>query len=58
VVGGDRLYEREIAGGFVGVAALALILKGHVSEAMYLLLPTLGFFIGEKNGERKAANQA
>jgi hypothetical protein len=47
-------HQREIAGVGVFACALLLIWKGYVQEAMYLILPTVGFFIGEKNGERKA----
>lgn len=38
---------REIlAMGFVGVAAICLIMKGYISEAMYLLVGLLGYATG------------
>lgn len=50
-------YERPIAGVFVGLASLLLIYQGRVNEALYLLLPTLAFFLGESNGKRVAAKK-
>ena len=41
-----------VAGIFVGGGALMLIYKGYVTEAMYLLVGMLGFFVGEANGLR------
>ena len=48
-------YQREIAGVFVGCGALLLIWVGEISAGVGLLGAMVGFFIGEKNGERKAA---
>jgi hypothetical protein len=47
-------YQREIAGVFVGIASLLLIWQGEVAIAAGLLGSMVGFFVGEKNGERKA----
>lgn len=47
-------YSREIAGIFVGASALLLIWQQQYSLAASLLGAMLGFFIGERNGERKA----
>jgi len=48
-------YSRSIAGVFVGAGALLLIYKGHVTEGCLLLGTMLGFFVGEKNGQRTSA---
>jgi len=45
---------REIAGIFVGFGALLFIYKGEYAIASALLGTMVGFFVGEKNGERKA----
>jgi hypothetical protein len=45
-------YQREIAGVFVGIGAIVLIWKGEVTLAGALLSGMMGFFIGEKNGQR------
>jgi hypothetical protein len=50
-------HQREIAGVGVFIIAGILVWKGHIQEAMYLVLPTVGFFIGEKNGETQAARK-
>lgn len=42
-----------IAGVFVGSGALILLWKGEYVAAAGLLGTMLGFFVGEKNGERK-----
>ena len=49
--------ERLIAGFFVGAGALMLLWQGQTHEAMYLLVALLSFFVGEKNGVRKAQAQ-
>jgi len=48
------VYERLVAGCFVGVGALMFIWKGEYTIGAGLLGTMLGFFVGEKNGERKA----
>ena len=48
-------YERTIAGIFVGVGAIALIVKGEISGGVAILAGMMGFFIGEKNGAKKVA---
>lgn len=48
-------HERVIAGIFVGTGALMLIWKGEYVAAVALLGTMVGFFVGEKNGERKAS---
>jgi len=53
------MYEREIAGVSVGACAFALILSKEYGYAMTLLVGMLAFFMGEKNGARKAtANES
>lgn len=49
------MHERVIAGIFVGTGALMLIWKGEYVAAASLLGTMVGFFIGEKNGQRKTA---
>jgi len=51
------LYEREIAGVAVGGCAALLIFNKEYAYAMALLVGMLSFFMGEKNGQRKAANE-
>jgi len=46
---------REIAGIFVGFGALLFIYKGEYAIASALLGTMVGFFVGEKNGQRQAA---
>lgn len=47
-------HQREIAGiGIFGCAAL-LIWRGEYDKALYIILPTVAFFIGERNGQKKA----
>lgn len=46
---------RLMAGAFVGAGALIFIFKGEYAVAAGLLGSMLGFFIGEKNGARKAS---
>ncbi len=46
-------HQREIAGiGIFGCAAL-LIWRGEYDKALYIILPTVAFFIGERNGVNK-----
>ena len=47
-------HEREIAGICVGASAILLVWQQQYQLAAALLGTMLGFFIGEKNGERKA----
>lgn len=47
------MYERIIAGVFCGAGALILIWKGHITEGALILGTMLGFFVGEKNGQRQ-----
>jgi len=54
MLGGEVLYEREIAGIAVGGCAALLIFNKEYSYAMALLVGMLSFFMGEKNGQRKA----
>lgn len=49
------MHERAIAGIFVGTGALMLIWKGEYVAAVALLGTMVGFFVGEKNGQRTAA---
>lgn len=46
-------YEREIAGIFVGIGSLVLIWQEQYTAAVGLLATMVGFFVGEKNGQRK-----
>lgn len=50
-------YQREIAGIFAGAGALLLIYQGHVTEGALLLSSMIAFFVGEKNGEKKARTE-
>ena len=43
---------RVIAGIFVGSGSLILIWKGDITAGVALLGTMLGFFVGEKNGEK------
>jgi len=45
-------YHKAIAGAFAGAAALLLIYRGYITEGMYIILPMMGFFVGEANGKR------
>ena len=45
-------FQRIIAGIFVGSGALLLIYKGNIAEGCTLLGSMVGFFVGEKNGQR------
>lgn len=47
-------HLRLCAGIFAGAGALILIYQGHVSEGGILLASLMAFFVGEKNGEKKA----
>ena len=44
-----------IAGIFAGSGALILLYKGEIAAGGIILSSMLAFFVGEKNGERKAA---
>jgi len=48
-------HEREIAGLVSGIGAITLILTGHTTEGSLILASIVAFFIGEKNGEKKAS---
>jgi uncharacterized membrane protein required for colicin V production len=50
--------ERTIAGIFVGAGALLLIYRGNIAEGCTLLGSMVGFFIGEKNGQRTTKTPA
>lgn len=45
---------RLLAGVIVGAGALILLWRGEYTTASALLGSMLGFFVGEKNGERTA----
>jgi len=47
--------QRCIAGAFVGAGALLLIWRGEITAGTSLLAGMLGFFVGERNGIRKAS---
>lgn len=47
-------HQREIAGIFVGASCLLLIWQGRYDVAAGLLGGMMGFFVGEKNGEKRA----
>jgi len=49
------MFERIIAGVFCGAGALLLIYQGYITEGAIILGTMLGFFVGEKNGQRKAS---
>lgn len=46
---------RVISGVFVGSGALILLWKGENVAAVGLLGTMLGFFVGEKNGQKTAS---
>lgn len=46
---------RMMAGIFVGTGALMFLWKGEYTVAAGLLGTMLGFFVGEKNGQRASA---
>lgn len=48
-------HEREIAGVAVSIGALLLIWQGEIASGTGLLGALVGFFIGEKNGAKKAS---
>lgn len=50
-------YQREIAGIFAGAGALLLIYQGEVALGASLLSAMMAFFVGERNGERKAQKE-
>ena len=45
-----------MAGGFAGAGALILIWKGYITEGCMILSSMVAFFVGDINGQRKAAN--
>lgn len=47
---------RLVAGFFVGTGALILLWKGEYVAAVGLLGTMLGFFVGEKNGQRSVSS--
>ena len=49
-------YERCIAGIFIGAGSLFFIYKGEYATAAGLLGGMVGFFVGEKNGQRQTAS--
>jgi len=50
--------ERIIAGIFAGAGALMLIHQGEITAGVSILSAMVGFFVGERNGIRKAQAQA
>jgi hypothetical protein len=46
---------RVVAGCFAGAGALLLIYEGHYEPAIAILSTMVGFFVGEANGQKKAA---
>lgn len=48
----EALTERKIAGFFVGLGSLALIVVGETSLASVILAGLLAFFVGEANGKK------
>lgn len=48
-------FPRIIAGVGMFTLAVVLAVKGQTQEALYLALPSVGFFIGETNGKKKTA---
>lgn len=44
-----------MAGGFAGAGALILIWKGYITEGCMILSSMVAFFVGDINGQRKAA---
>lgn len=47
--------ERIVAGIIAGAGALVLLYQGHHEPAVAILSSMLAFFIGEKNGQKKAS---
>jgi len=45
--------ERIVAGIFSGAGAMLLIYQGNVEAGVAILAGMMGFFIGERNGQRK-----
>lgn len=45
-------HEREIAGIITGAGALLLIYQGNIEAGVAILAGIMGFFVGEKNGQR------
>ncbi|MCK5611807.1 hypothetical protein KAR91_58600 [Candidatus Pacearchaeota archaeon] len=50
-------YTREIAGIFCGIGALLFIYQGENTIAAGLLGTMMGFFVGERNGEKNAKKE-
>lgn len=48
-------YVRVLAGGFAGVGALILLIRGETAAGVAILSTMVGFFVGEKNGAKNAA---
>jgi len=58
-------FERLLAGAFAGVGSLYMIYEGLRQGEPYLVTAgalgintLISFFVGEKNGQRKAENKA
>lgn len=47
-------YPRLLAGSFAGAGALLLIWQGNITEGAIILSAMVGFFVGEKNGQKTA----
>ncbi len=45
-------YPRLLAGAFAGIGALIFIWQGHTTEGAIILSTMVGFFVGEKNGQK------
>lgn len=43
-----------MAGAFAGAGALILIYQGNITEGSIILASMVGFFVGEKNGQRSS----
>jgi hypothetical protein len=50
------VYEKLVAGAFAGGGALLLIYKGYITEGCMILSSMVAFFVGDINGQRKAAS--
>ena len=51
------MYEKLVGGAFAGAGALLLIYQGYVTEGCMILSSMVAFFVGDVNGQRKAANK-
>jgi len=47
-------HARLLAGFFAGFGALLLIYRGEITAGVSILSAMVGFFVGERNGSRKA----